>query len=782
MLYSYDVSEYLHSLDAETISSITAVSDPTSSQSTSLTSTNIPELFRRNPHSGIHQILTKLDRASDQVDFVSQEAIMDLFLCLGNRVSDTTAEKVVRFFAEQRHLVPSNGDWLESCRRLAAGLLADVSRPRSLRVLVIQTLRETYNTVVELCPHDDVMQCGALLLDSIQAEEDVEVLHELVDYAVDVADQASMPQFLDIIRILQARLDKPRNQSNTASSWTSQSLFVREDGRLGSPGNVISTAFVRLFTRSVTRLAQKTRVLYESLRAIAGGDLYDVDARLTALKLLFRLRADARHALIVSSSSEGERMAAELCRTEATAVPTEKVEEGTQSDQARSEDPSSWREQRKTSGSSPHTSLSRHTGRTAPASGRVSKPIPPLWMYPGPRGLPEEPPEEPSEVVSSHIDASEYPLAEDVLDMEITLWLELIISLLQRPPDWEIYSYVLVHLGPQLSNQALVRSCVVQLRMLRNVLCEQVRNSSFHEPPPHTLLKKADVAVCLFHVLTVIISYHEYFEKSEEDDLVKAFLQGIVQWDRTSKWCIHALCVCCFEMPLSVSKSLDSIVQKMSQIITKPATAIHILEFLVSIARLPDLYKNFREDEFKLVFGVCFRYLQHIRDQRDRAANMTLTNTTHRSLRHSAASRDLVASASSSDQPVKKVRSVEEDIPQYLYALAHHVITFWFIALKMEDRPKQMAWIIRNLYYTDPLGRQVMEEQGQVIVDLMSMVAYSDRDQTARDDHFASPDDGEVWEKTLDHRRWVSDHRDCYKNWRFSGHDSPAGKYSVTHT
>jgi hypothetical protein len=366
-------------------------------------------------------------------------------------------------------------------------------------------------------------------------------------------------------------------------------------------------------------------------------------------------------------------------------------------------------------------------------------------MYPGPKGLPEEPSSDPSSVVFSHIDASKYPLSDDVHDMEITLWLELIISLLQKPPDWEIYSYVLVHLGPQLSNQALVRSCVVQLRMLRNVLCEQVRNSSFHEPPAYTFLKKADVAVCLFHVLTVIISYHEYFEKSEEDDLVKAFLQGIVQWDRTSKWCIHALSVCCFEVPLSISKSLDSIVQKMSQIITKPAIAIHILEFLTSLARLPELYKNFREDEFKTVFGVCFRYLQHIRDQRDRAAHPSFAQGGHRTLRHSGASRDLV---SSPDNSVRRSRTVEEDLPQYLYSLAYHVITFWFMALKMEDRSKQIPWITRNLYYTDSSGRQIMEEQGQVLLDIMNMVAYTDRDQTLRDDGFAKPGDGEIWKKT----------------------------------
>jgi hypothetical protein len=702
------------------------------------------DFARRTPEDPIFQILIKLDSASDALDFVQREAIMELFLRFCHRLSDAATEKLIRFFANEQYLNPANGDWMTVCRTLVDSVVKDASRPRSLRIVAIQSLRETYDTVDKLCTGEVVSQCGYLLLENIQSEDDVEILYELVDFAVHVADRAPTVEFSNIIVLLKERLDRPRPAASTNSPNFPSPLLTKGDARFGSPCNVITSAFVRLFIRSVVGFAAKTRILYETLRAVAGGDRYENDARITALKLLFRLRADSRHALTVSSSSEGERIAAELCRTEQTAVGSS-VGDDIHSDHARSEDSSSWREQRKTSGSSPHSSLNRHTGRTTTATGRVSRPIPPLWMYPGPKGLPEEPSLNPSRVVFSHIDASKYPLSDDVLDMEITLWLELIISLLQKPPDWEIYSYVLVHLGPQLSNQALVRSCVVQLRMLRNVLCEQVRNASFHEPPAYTLLKRADVAVCIFHVLTVIISYHEYFEKSEEDDLVKAFLQGIVQWDRTSKWCIHALSVCCFEVPLSVSKSLDSIVQKMSQIITKPATAIHILEFLTSLARLPELYKNFREDEFKLVFGVCFRYLQHIRDQRDRASHSSAAQIGLRTLRHGGASRDSVASP---EHGARKPRTVEDDLPQYLYSLAYHVITFWFMALKMEDRPKQIPWITRNLYYTDSSGRQIMEEQGQVILDIMNMVAYTDRDQTVRDENFAKPGDGEIWKKT----------------------------------
>jgi hypothetical protein len=696
----------------------------------------------RDPQDAIFKALASLDTITDTLDFVQKEAVIDLFLRLFHRLSDSASHKTINHLAKERYLNPGNGNWMQVCHTIVDSILKDSTRPRPLRALAIATLRDTYNTIDNLCTGDVVLQCSALLLDSIQAEEDIEILHELVDFSVHVADQASAVEFSDVVQLLKKRLDRPRpSPAAGPSASPSRSLIVKMDQRFGSPCNVITTAFVRLFTRSVVLSAKKTRILYETLRAVAGSEKYEHDARLTAMKLLFRLRADSRHALFVSSSSEGQRIAAELCRTEETAVEARIPDESWHGEQGRSEDPTSWREQRKSSGSSPHTSLNRHTGRPTAVTGRVSKPIPPLWMYPGPKGLPEEPSAESSRVVFSHVNASEYPLNEDILDMEVTLWLELIISLLQKPPDWEIYSYVLVHLGPQLSNQALVRSCVVQLRMLRNVLCEQVRNASFHEPPVHTLLKKADVAVCLFHVLTVIISYHEYFEKSEDDDLVKAFLQGIVQWDRTSKWCIHALSVCCFEIPLSVGKSLDSIVQKMSQIITKPATAIHILEFLTSLARLPELYKNFREDEFKLVFGVCFRYLQHIRDHRDRVTS----NTGHRTLRHSGPSRDFTASP---DSMTNKTRSVEEDLPQYLYSLAYHVITFWFMALKMEDRPRQITWITKNLYYTDASGRQIMEEQGQILLDIMNMVAHTDRDETVRDESYAKPGDGEIWKKT----------------------------------
>ena len=154
-------------------------------------------------------------------------------------------------------------------------------------------------------------------------------------------------------------------------------------------------------------------------------------------------------------------------------------------------------------------------------------------------------------------------------------WIETVISLLQGSDvDWEVYSYVLVHIGAQLKNPTLFKNVIQPIQILRSVLCGQIHQQKIHEPPSYTSLRKADVAVCLFHTLTMLISYHDRFAKSEEDDLVRAFAVGIGSWDGTSKWCIHALSICSHELPMSLSRQLEVILQKVSQIITQPQIAI----------------------------------------------------------------------------------------------------------------------------------------------------------------------------------------------------------------
>ncbi len=576
---------------------------------------------------------------------------------------------------------------------------------------------------VQYLPSNDVMDFVNLFLQNLSLEENPEVL-EAVAHFINVALSGIHRDLLfeSVMEEVKSTVFS-RYPTDSSPSPQSQHPFsppAAQDPSAPSACRIVVRHVIRLFLNLLNESPRHAESLYHFVLDVAGSEVCEADARICALKLLFRIRCTGDSRIFIAPVSESETIAAVLCRTEETARRPPHLEDVPE------------KELRVTSTGS---ALPR------PKSGVLRRPVPPLWFYPGPQGLPQEPPKIPSLVVYSSNPESP-PSGQEYTVLKLKLWLETILALLQQPNvDWEIYSYVLVHLGSQLKNTSLFTSAVPHIKMLRNVLCDQIRSSSFHDPPAHTSLRKADVAVCVYHILTMLVAYNPHFAKSEDDDIVKCFMLGIGSWDGTSKWCIHALAICCHELPLSVSKVLDGILRKMSQIITQPQIAIHILEFLCGLARLPDIFKNFREEEYRLVFGVSFRYLQYVRDQRARADETKQPPMT-KNKRHSDSLRE------KAPEPDYRPKARPEELPQYVYALAFHVITFWFMALKLRDRPLYMPWIARNLTYVDSFGNELVEDQGLVTMDMMDRIAYSDRDETNFDPNFAREMDGEVSSRT----------------------------------
>ncbi|KAF2755114.1 hypothetical protein EJ05DRAFT_513429 [Pseudovirgaria hyperparasitica] len=694
-----------------------------------------------------------LQRLHLRADFVQREYIFKLFMRSAHLLDHTSMEFLVRQHAEERLLHPSNAQWENASRDLLERVFTDMTRQRRLRIQVLELLIDSYETIEGVYADGTVLEYAKLILDNISSERDLVVLEVLANFAVSVAENSDIGLFRYILEQFRKVLDDhsaPLTNVSSSTSWSSGTTMQAPDTtHMGSLSNTVTKALVRIFIRTLNTSGEKTQDLYDLLLYIAGSTACQTDARVSALKLLFRLRSDARHAILISPSSEGQDIAFVLCRTAETAVVRE---DDSSNNRAVEESPMGL--YRAAGSPSPHSSLTRQTSRPNNVASRVAKPIAPLWMYPGPRGLPDEPRSSASHLVFAYIDPESKVARDARRTLKLALWLELLISIIQRDDDWEIYSYVLVHFGPQLTNRALFKGCVPQIKMVRNVLCEQLRATSFQEPPGYTSLKKADVAVCLFYTLTVLISYHQFFEKSEEDELVRTFLFGIGSWDRTSKWCIHAITICCHELPLSTSKTLDSIIQKMSQVVTQQQIAVHILEFLTALSRMPELYKNFREDDFKMVFGVSFRYLQHVRYQRENlASSNTLRNSNsgYGTLRHSGPFQEF--STVSEQEAKPKEIPAAHDLPQYVLALAYQAIAFWFLSMRLQDRRNHMAWITKNLIHIDNQGKEVMEEQAQVTIDLMQRVAFSDRDETMPDSAFAGPEDGEVSKKT-----WIVGH------------------------
>ncbi|RAL67518.1 hypothetical protein DID88_008273 [Monilinia fructigena] len=94
--------------------------------------------------------------------------------------------------------------------------------------------------------------------------------------------------------------------------------------------------------------------------------------------------------------------------------------------------------------------------------------------------------------------------------------------------------------------------------------------------------------------------------------------------------------------------------------------------------------------------------------------------------------------------------SSSDDLPQYVYALAYHVIIFWFLSLKLTDRAGQVGWIAKNLVSTDANGNEKIDEQAQVTLDYMQRVAYADVDESSADPDFTPELYGEILKK-----RWI---------------------------
>lgn len=76
-------------------------------------------------------------------------------------------------------------------------------------------------------------------------------------------------------------------------------------------------------------------------------------------------------------------------------------------------------------------------------------------------------------------------------------------------------------------------------------------------------------------------------------------------------------------------------------------------------------------------------------------------------------------------------------------------MVFWFLSLKLQDRAKHVNWITSRLIFRDEHGKEMVEEQSQVFLDLMQRVAFTDLGETIPYATFPpSPADGPVSKKS----------------------------------
>ncbi|KAJ5570218.1 uncharacterized protein N7459_009648 [Penicillium hispanicum] len=667
-------------------------------------------------------------------------------------IEPSQAELIISMMREDRLCHPSKDPaWVQHCQDLIERFIQPRKQPSDLRILALDTLKEALSGSEHFLfsPEHGLLD---LLLQDFSAEHDLLFLESLVSFitepAIHSSDDDTFKRLVDTIGASMKNdiaKDEPRETSPSYGSPRRTSTSVLD----ATLGNVCAVGLVRSMLRALNSSAVKSVILFEALLQIAQSPDRPTDARLTVLRLLFRLRCDSAGSVAVVSMSESDFLMNVLGRNVDVSTKMRAPIDSPTKEPIQNDHLPPLPGGKSIGKDLPPSMLSKSAPARGSISSRASKLTPPVWTYTLPQVLPEQPPSESSALVFAYTQAEALSPTESTSAqlgvLKVNMWLEIVISLLQRETDWDVYSYVLTHLGPQLSNKDLFNNSTPQIKLLRSILCDQVKNETFHEPPGLTGLKKSDVAACIFDALCMLVSYHEHFAKSEEDDLVRAFMVGIIgSWGATSRGCIQALSLCCHEIPLSVTKSLNSILDRMSKVITMSNLAAHILEFLALLARLPDVYVNLREEEIRTVFGICIRYLQTSREHRYKASDSPTARASQQSQsRLGSGVRDIAAAQ------FEPETSSQDAMSSYIMALTYNVMVFWFLSLKLQDRSKHVNWITSRLIFRDDQGKEVVEEQSQVLIDLMQRVAFSDLGETIPFENFPpTPEDGPVSKKS----------------------------------
>lgn len=433
-------------------------------------------------------------------------------------------------------------------------------------------------------------------------------------------------------------------------------------------------------------------------------------ARLAILQFFFRLRVDRDHRLysvydrydrlgsiaalagLIGRVEVPASSGSEPAHEEPVVDPQEIIRARARAPERNGRHASRGREARP-SRSTSSRSRSRVPNRqlTAVPASAEPRPRKPIWTVP--ESLPFTIPE--SDTPSDGLISYDPQGPGNRIVLPISCLLRAIVDLISEEKDWEILSYVLCHLPTLLANKHFFcgpnsREAIEKLLIL---LCSKISQGDLASGVVSWPLglKPRDAQGLACHTLSVLISYRQCFAPPKQHILVEVLIAGLSGGQpSTIKACLQALSLSAFELPNSMRRFLPNILAKLSQIMTNASMAMHIIDFLAIVGSLPHLYANFTEADFKLVFGVALQYLRlHNRPEASPDTSWALS--------------------------------------QHLRVMSYYIVYLWFLAVKLQDRPKHVKYITRQLLVANG-GRSDIDEPAEVCFDWLARYTYASAD------------------------------------------------------
>jgi tuberous sclerosis protein 2 len=477
---------------------------------------------------------------------------------------------------------------------------------------------------------------------------------------------------------------RPTEPSATASPQTDTSPSSVKSLSVLATATLISAFSSLVFTsRSLGEhnLVVAVRIFKELLSIAIRAS--DARARLCALQFLLRLRADREHRLHYGGETASHdpyirALAMQINRCEAPPVPSAPPTAEPMKYRGRGMKPSKVEP--------PSRSRSR---APRPPSKVPQAPYNALWRLPDELLYQLVEAQTFSERLTSYDPAG--PGRKVVLPLSD--YLDLIIQILAEEHDWEIMSYLLCHLPTQLSNKHLMcgPKCREKVIQLFNTIQSGISTNTFasYVGWPEGV-HDSDAVGLAYNTMIVLVSYRSYLDLKSQHSIVEIFHRGLSGPPAAQQCCLHGLTLCAYEMPKAVTRDLNNILDRLTQIMSSPQMPVNIMNFLHIVGCIPELYFNFTQENFKKVFAVTTRYLQDFKRN-------SLT-------------------------------------PGQSWAIAQHVrimsfatLYVWFLAVQLPDRPAHISDITRGLLEANE-GNDHVDEPTEVCFDWLARYTYGNAD------------------------------------------------------
>ncbi|KAK9479605.1 hypothetical protein V1514DRAFT_362388 [Lipomyces japonicus] len=646
-----------------------------------------------------------------------EEELIKFFLKISPYVDEEIALKVVEYYEKEYLCFPSTGSWKENLEDLLEAFYKTQWRSPVLRLRVLSIMKSVYWIAKEICDQEDVDEFIDSIFQAALVESDMNVFAAVIDFGVAISSTVHIERFQRLVKTFRScmfahnQATNQKKKANGESDWptslnnnrkitkspsidslnqssgrpttrrqrsntiTSQSSVpIISDYPENKAAQIVTRAFGIMFIRSVDLDGERPAILYKELLSIAtkSSSSWDRETIIIAYRILFRIRVNQAFRVILLHPADMDGLADTLHRTRQT-MDQESLKEALWS----------YPEDDSVLGAP----LPIRASYYLTACGNDNK----------------------AQLEEGCWAENEKPVDEYFINRQTGIgcinmspWFSHIIKVIRDGADWETYSFLMAHLPPQLCNILIFINSINEIQMLRSLFCEQISGKLAQSIIPRGV-NKADVLVAIVRCMCALLGYHDTFSKSEEDNIVKSVLVGLMSWEKVAATCVHCLLVCCYECPISIKKFLSQIFTNFQTKITNPNLSIHILDFLTALARIPSLITNFTQDDFKRVFAMAFKYIEHAND-------LSRAQTS--------------ASASGGNKVLSR----------YLIALAYSVVSSWFLTMRMADRRDLAPFIIRGLSLANSRRNSSNSVTGDVVSSLTGQMMPSDERKWAEID------------------------------------------------